>query len=228
MIGSIVLTAILRRRVMGYALFPPEWTTIPPKTVEIGTQTEPDEENPPPPFAEPAAPSSEETVSALEVSPEEEEGFKPIMVKDFVIATILFVSSVAALVFLAFATQAMIWCTKNEHPEASEGYWTGEVAVWWCLYAFVAIYASYGVTVWAMVVRDFFCGEKAKKRWPFGQDAIMILVLWAVMFPFMVVLVVGTMFWVCFCCCLGRDVRKMGKNGESPWEVWRGGGCGIG
>jgi len=74
MIGSIVLTAILHRRVMGYALFRPGWATIPPKTAKIGTQTEPDEENPPPPYADPAALLSEETTPALEVSPEEEEG----------------------------------------------------------------------------------------------------------------------------------------------------------
>ena len=198
MIGSIVLTAILHRRVMGYALFRPGWATIPPKTAKIGTQTEPDEENPPPPYADPAALLSEETTPALEVSPEEEEGFKPIMVKDFVIATILFVSSVATLGFLAFATQAMIWCRKTEHPEAPEGFWAHETALWWCFYPFVAIYATHGVTLWAMVVRDFFGGEKAKKRWPFGSDGIMILVAWVVMIPFTAVIVVGRCFGYAF------------------------------
>ncbi len=162
--GSVVVTAILRRYVIGYAGGSPELVAVPPKTAEMGTQTEPDEESPPPPYAEPAALSSEETAPALEVLSEEKEEFQPTTLKTFIIATILCLINIAILVFLAFGTQAMIWCTKNEHPEFSEGYWKGVAFIWWVLYPFVALYANFGVTVWAMTVRDFFGGEEARKK----------------------------------------------------------------
>ncbi|KAH8804401.1 hypothetical protein F5884DRAFT_859026 [Xylogone sp. PMI_703] len=186
-INSILLTALLRRSVLGHVIGSPDPSSAAPAasspvpSPDSGVQIS---EDLPPPY-------SEEEQSTAEESPSASARAKKIQVSKlrtttaFMYGTILFALNILLLVLLAFAIECIVFCAKwpsNPNPTVGE---IRIVAIgWWFLYAFVVLWATFGATSWAVLLRDYLSGPDVAYKVSIEPAFGLIAIIFVAFFPF--------------------------------------------
>lgn len=197
-IVSIVLTSFSRRLVVGYILAPLQPTAASPTTgqcsnceaecphcgVEPQVETQPDDL--PPPYSSTEA--SQEPSPAAE--PKVDVPRHNISVQrstgSLVLGTTLFVLNIITLVFLAFSIQCYAFCSDTSPANDARRLSTG-AGVMWFFYSLVALWATFGVASWLILIRDYISGPGVEFELEIQQELGPLLILCIVMLPFMLV-----------------------------------------
>ncbi|RFU24773.1 hypothetical protein B7463_g11569, partial [Scytalidium lignicola] len=190
--SSIILSALQRRLVLGYFFYSNSSSsqTSPSTTLYLDYDAEASAD-PPPPYSE-AESSVSASASLSTTTPSTDipkvDISQPRTATSFVGGTLLFALNILVLVLLAFCVQCMVFCVippSNSKPGTSH-YYALSISLW-LIYSFIALYATFGATAWATLLRDYLSGPGVVYSWPIKHEFGLIAVLFIIMFPFIFV-----------------------------------------